>query len=163
MSIFREWGVQEEKGRLKEEMLYNLAASYVLVERMISPILAPFGLSPVKLNALMLIKHVGRSQGLSQVELGKKMIVSAGNITRLLDRLEREKLVERHELAEDRRIKRIKITTKGSHLLDKAWPVHLKAVEEVTAAMSEPQMTAANALLDGFRRKLSISLKEAAK
>lgn len=62
MSIFAQLGVRDGKDRIKEEVLYNLAACYVLVEKKISHFLAPYDLSPVKMNALLMIKHVGKKR-----------------------------------------------------------------------------------------------------
>ena len=131
MSIFSELGIRNGRGRVKEELLYNLASFYALSEKAIERVLAPFGLSSVKMNALLIVKHVGKDKGLSQAEIGKKMVVSAGNITRLLDRLQREDLLKRVAQAGDRRVKLIKITKKGSDLLVKAWPVYKKKVDEI--------------------------------
>ena len=52
MSIFAELGIQEGKNRIKEEVLYNLAACYILAERKIDRVLGDFGLSAVKINAI---------------------------------------------------------------------------------------------------------------
>ena len=105
MSIFADLGVRDGKDRAKEGLLYNLAACYALLEREIDLFLSPYGLSPVKMNALLMIKHIGKKEGLSQAEIGKRMIVSAGNITRLIDRLEQDKFVERISKSGDKRVK----------------------------------------------------------
>jgi DNA-binding MarR family transcriptional regulator len=133
MSIFRELGVRTAKDRPKEEFLYNLGYCYVQLERHIAKVLAPYGLSPVKMNAMMIVKHAGGSKGLSQTDLSRRMIVTAGNITRLVDRLQREGFIERQSLKGDRRVKTLMITAKGSKLLDRVWPVYRKNVEEVLA------------------------------
>src|SRR3989338_5518569 len=133
MSIFSELGIREGKDKLKEELLYNLASSYALLEREIERALSSFGLSAVKMNALLMIKHVGKDKGLSQVDICRRMIVSAGNITRLIDRLEREKLVGRVAHGTDRRVNLIKITKKGSDILSKVWPTYKKKVNEIVS------------------------------
>ena len=69
MSIFSEMGIREGKDKLKEELLYNLASSYALLEREIERALSSFGLSAVKMNALLMIKHVGKDKGLSQMDI----------------------------------------------------------------------------------------------
>ncbi len=155
MSIFAELGVRDGKDRVKEEVLYNLAACYALAERRVTHVLAPFDLSPVKMNALLMIKHVGKKAGLSQVDISKRMIVSAGNITRLIDRLENEKLVERASLPGDRRVKLIRITKKGSDLLDATWPTYKKEVERMISIMPNLDIVTAGVVLSGFREKLS--------
>ena len=154
MSIFSELGVREGKDRLKEELLYNLASSYVLIEKEIGRALRTFGLSAVKLNVLLIVKHVGKDNGLSQVDICRRMIVSAGNITRLLDRIEREKLLERVTDAGDRRVNLIKITKKGSDLLMKVWPVYKKKVNEIIS-LTEPDIARMAVGLDQLRRNIA--------
>ena len=154
MSIFSELGIRDGKDRAKEELLYNLAACYALLERKITQFLAPCGLSPVKMNALLMIKHIGGREGLPQVDIGTRMIVSAGNITRLIDRLEKEKLVERVSKSGDKRVKIIRITKKASDLLDRVWPVYKKQVEKIISLSSMDVIKAGN-LLSGLREKLT--------
>src|SRR5262245_52579720 len=130
MSIFSDLGVEKGKHRLQEEVLYNLAAGYALAERFMEKVLTPYGLSAVKMNALLVIKHAGRSQGLAQNEIGRRLIVTASNITRLLDRLESEGWIER-VCGKDRRVKCTRITSKGSALLDRVWPHYQRALREI--------------------------------
>lgn len=155
MSIFAQLGVRDGKDRIKEEVLYNLAACYVLLDRKISHFLAPYDLSPVKMNALLMIKHVGKKEGLSQVEIGKRMIVSAGNITRLIDRLEDEKLVEHFSKPGDRRVKLIRITKKAADLLNKVWPIYKEEVEKIVSIMPNVDIVTAGSVLSRFREKLA--------
>src|SRR5688500_4896266 len=95
MSIFSELGVREGKDRRQEEFLYNLAACYAAAERRIAAVLSKYGLSPVQMNALLMVCYVNAGKGLSQQELCRRLIVSAGNVTRLVDRLERDGYVAR--------------------------------------------------------------------
>ena len=155
MSIFLELGIRDGKDRIKEEVLYNLAACYALAEKKVTQVLAPYNLSPVKMNVLLMIKHVGKKEGLSQAEIGKRMIVSASNITHLIDRLENNKLVKRTALQGDRRVKVICITKNGSDLLDTVWPVYKKEVEGMISLMPELDIKTACVVLSGFREKLS--------
>ncbi len=155
MSIFSELGVREGKDRQNEEFLYNLAACYALAERRIEQALSPFGLSAVKMNALMILKHVGGKDGMPQVDLARRMIVSAGNVTRLIDRLEKEKLVARVAREGDRRVKALKITPKGSELMTRAWPVHQREVDRAVSLMRGKDVKSACAVLNDFREQLS--------
>ena len=154
MAIFGELGIKGCKNRTKEELLYNMTSCYVLVEKKISETLAPYGLTPVKLNALLVVKHAGKEKGLPQNDLCKKMIVTAGNITRLIDRLEKDKFVERVPLAGDRRVNLIKITKKGSNLLDKVWPVYQKKVDE-TVCLTGANLTGVISGLESLRQAIS--------
>lgn len=155
MSIFRELGIKDGKDRLNEELLYNLGYCYVVLEKKIAEILSPYGLSPIKMNALLIIKHVGKNKGLSQSELSKKMIVTAGNITGLIDRLQKERLVERSSLKNDRRVKILKITPKGSNLLEKVWPLYKRTVDQIISSIPGIDIVSTTVGLSGLRETLS--------
>ena len=158
MSILRELGMQERGDKLKETFLYTLASCYVLCEKEISDTLAPHGLSPVKMNALLVIKHIGKKRGIPQVEICKKMVVTAGNMTGLVSRLRRQKLVNRCVSSGDRRVNLIKITKKGSDLLDKVWPVYKQEVDRVVS-LPRKKIVAVVGALDGLRKKSFMAQK----
>lgn len=61
---------------------------------------------------LMAQLHSSRG-GLSMSELSKRMMVTNGNITGITDQLEKDGIVERIQLASDRRSSLIRLTTKG--------------------------------------------------
>lgn len=157
MSIFSELGIREGKDREGEEFLYNLAMCYGLIEKEINTLLGQYDLSAVKMNALLMIKHVGKDKGLSQNEICKRMIVTPGNITRLLDRLQKEGWVERLPSKSDRRVNLIRITPKASTLLDKVWPSYRKKINEICHLIPSTDRTQATQALHHLRLQLSQS------
>lgn len=122
MNIFKEMGIREGSDRLNEEVLYNVARVYSIVDKEISDLLAKYDLSPAKFNILMMVKHVGKENGIQQNELSKLLLVTTSNITRMIDKLEKSKYVDRIPRKGDRRVNLLKITKKGSDLLDRIWP-----------------------------------------
>ena len=154
MSIFNDLGVRDGKDRSGEAVLYNLAACYIHSERRIATFLAPHGLSPVKMNALLIIRHVGGSKGLAQNEIGKRMIVTAGNVTRLLDRLEKENWTERVPQSDDRRVKLVRATAKAGKLLDRVWPDYKRIVNELMHPLTHSEITATSQNLEKLRKNL---------
>lgn len=122
MRALERFGIQIKKNNYLEASVYGVACLYALVEKQISDYLRPFHLTPAKFNALMVIKHIAKDKGLSQIEIGRRLIVTASNMTRLLDKLEKEGYIERFSQQGDRRVKLIKISQKGYTILDKAWP-----------------------------------------
>ena len=155
MSIFKDLGIQDGKDRGSEQLVYNLAACYTWMHNRIESALSAYGLSAVKINALLIIRHVGGGRGISQRDLSGRMIVSAGNVTRLLDRLEKEGLVNRTACPTDRRINLIKVTAKASKALDSAWPVYLSTMNGIGAMVPDPKKRAAIQILEALRSKLS--------
>jgi DNA-binding MarR family transcriptional regulator len=68
-------------------------------------------------------------------ELGERLVVEPYNMTRLLDRLESEKLLRREKAEGDRRGAMAVLTEKGAELRRKMWPPYRKAIEEVFASV----------------------------
>ncbi|MBU4488264.1 MAG: MarR family transcriptional regulator [Candidatus Omnitrophica bacterium] len=131
MSIFRELGVREGKDRVNEEVIYNIAKAYTVIDGVISGFLSKYDLSPAKFNILLMVKHVGKDKGISQNEISKLLLVTTSNITRMIDKLEKDKYVERISQKGDRRVNLIKITKKGSDLLDKVWPHYKEKIDKL--------------------------------
>jgi MarR family transcriptional regulator, 2-MHQ and catechol-resistance regulon repressor len=110
------------KGKNHEAMIYGLACAYNLLEKKLGAVLKPYNLSVVKFNILIVVKHVGGPDGITQEAIGEKLVVSASNMSRLIDSLEKEGLITRETNPENRREKFVRILKKGSDLLEAAWP-----------------------------------------
>ena len=69
-------------------------------------------LSPVQYNVLRILRGAG-DEGLWAGEIGERLITRSPDVTRLIDRLEKRKLVKRKRDPSDRRAVRIQITDLG--------------------------------------------------
>lgn len=153
MNSLKAFGVDKNKGRHYEEGIYSLALIYNIINNEISSYLQPFNLTPGKLNILMTIKHQGKDHGISQVEVSKHLIVTPSNMTKLIDKLEKEKLATRSALAGDRRVNIIRITARGSQLLNEVWPDYTAKLKTLYAVLdNEKQKMLSMLLLDWFER-----------
>ena len=78
---------------------------------------------------------------LSQREIGKKILRSSGNITMVIDNLEKSGLVRRKRNEADRRFFMVHLTDKGYHLINKIFPPHAAVIAKdlgvLTAAEQE--------------------------
>lgn len=74
-------------------------------------------LTPQQYNALRLLA-AERPQPLRTLDLARRLVSRAPDITRLLDKLERRGLVERSRPAENRRVVYVGVTESGLALLD---------------------------------------------
>ena len=136
MDFLKAFGIEVSKGKHYEEIVYSTALLYNLIEAKVSSYLSKFNLTTAKFNVLMILEHQARHEGMSQVDISKHLIVTASNMTRLLDKLEKESLVQRSALKNDRRVKTIKITPKGSQLLDRAWPGYVDVLQILAKSLS---------------------------
>lgn len=66
-----------------------------------------------------------------QHELAAKLFQTPGNITRILDKLQEESLIERLDEAEDRRCFRIALTREGEARIGKVFPEFAAAMHEL--------------------------------
>jgi MarR family 2-MHQ and catechol resistance regulon transcriptional repressor len=135
-------------------IVYDIGRLYVLLNQYLTAAYQEFGLNPAKFNLLMHIKHIGKEKGISQIELGDKLYVSAANITKLIDGLEKKGWVKRISSSRDRRIKLIKITREGSALLDEVWPRHVEALNALLEGFAPEDKERFNLLLDRFREEM---------
>lgn len=115
--------------------IYALARMYNTIARELAGVYKRFGLTATSFNLLMLIKHGKDRDSLTQQAISEKLIVSESDTTKVIDRLEKRGLVRRVP-GKDRRSKLLRITEKGSHLLDEVWPHHVEAMERLTHAIA---------------------------
>ncbi len=139
----RPYGINPEKGRDYENITYVLALVYNLLQTRVEKFLLPHGLSAVQFNLLMLAAYQNNGKGLSQVELAKRLIASASNITKLVEKSVHAGWLTRRTNPQKRRENIICITKKGQELIDKVWPGYdqlVKSLTEKISAKSRPQM-----------------------
>lgn len=148
------FGIETGKGRYHEEAFYGIAAVFNMLEKSITGYLKHYGLSPAKFNSLMVIRHESNSKGISQVEIGNRLIVTASNMTRLLDRLQKDGLIDRYPQEGDRRVNLIKISRKGVELLDKVWPGYCKRIDELASRLGKRDRKTISGLLIKWFREL---------
>jgi DNA-binding MarR family transcriptional regulator len=70
-----------------------------------------------------------RPPGMTPGELTRELLVTAGNVTGIVDRLARRGLVERHPVPEDGRAVRVRLTSRGQRVMDRAIPRHRRDLE----------------------------------
>lgn len=67
-------------------------------------------------------------------ELARSALLSRSGLTRLVDKLEKEKLIERRSCPADRRVQHAQLTDKGVEVLRKIWPVYRAGIAKYFAA-----------------------------
>ena len=91
------------------------------------------GLTAGRLGVLDALYHLGP---LSQLDLARKNLVSAGNITMVVDNLEKRRLVKRERQSQDRRIVKVRLTQEGRALFSEIFPKHVKIIVDEMGALS---------------------------
>ena len=108
---------QTKPFKSKEEELYlNLARTTEALGWKVVELLKSFELTGVQYNVLRILRGAGQ-EGLICSEISERLITKDSDITRLLERLENRRLIERERSAKDRRHVITKITDEGLQLL----------------------------------------------
>ena len=86
-------------------------------------------LSPSQFNILNVL--LDAPEGRSQVELSRELLMHRSNVTGLVDRLERRKLLLRRRQPNDRRAYRVALTPAGRRLVIQILPHYYQAADQV--------------------------------
>jgi len=101
---------------LEEEVILNLARTAEHVSSRLAEALKPADLTLTQYNALRILRGAGE-EGLSCSEISERMVTKDSDITRLLDRLGKRRLITRERPETNRRVVVTRITDEGLSLL----------------------------------------------
>jgi MarR family transcriptional regulator, 2-MHQ and catechol-resistance regulon repressor len=107
------------------------------VSSRLTNILQGEGLTISQFGVLEALLHLGP---LSLRQIGEKILKSGGNITTVVDNLEKHDLVERRRCPEDRRVIYAHLTEKGEKLIANYFPKHLKEIEREMNTLSPSEL-----------------------
>jgi MarR family transcriptional regulator, 2-MHQ and catechol-resistance regulon repressor len=98
--------------------------------------LSAAGLTISQFGVLEALYHLGP---LSQSEIAKKILKSTGNITMVIDNLEKRGLVKRERDQEDRRYYSISLTSTGKKAIASLFPPHAGRIVQEMNVLSGPE------------------------
>jgi DNA-binding MarR family transcriptional regulator len=101
-----------------EEAMLNLMVAADHVRARLDRVCADFRITTGQYNVLRILRGA-HPNGHPRCEIAARLIEKAPDVTRLVDRLETQGLVERDRSEEDRRLSLTRITKKGLGVLDK--------------------------------------------
>lgn len=99
--------------------------------------LSEHSLTQSQFGTLEVLYHLGP---LNQRTIGEKLLKSGGNITLVIDNLERQGWVQRRRDREDRRSLVIYLTPKGRSFITSLFPKHLAKIREEFSTLTESEM-----------------------
>lgn len=114
------------------------------VQEVIRKDAANYGLNPTEFSVLELLYHKG-DQPIQMI--GKKILISSGSITYVIDKLERKNYVRRQGCPEDRRVIYAVLTDEGKALMDEAFPKHVTKMGQVFADLNGEEIIQTISLL----------------
>ncbi len=102
------------------------------------------GLTASQFSAMKVLRIHGK---LAQRDIAKYILKSGGNITVLVDNLERVGLVRRDRDTDDRRIVYVSLTPSGEALFDRLYPGHLDRIREAMGPLTDEECELLSAVL----------------
>jgi DNA-binding MarR family transcriptional regulator len=111
------------------------------------------GMPPLAWYDVLLETERAGEAGARPFEIERTLLLAQYNLSRLLDRIEREGLIAREACVEDGRGQMVRITERGKALRRAMWPVYARAIESavgerLNAGEAETLMTLLGRLVE---------------
>ncbi len=139
----------EAQERALDTYIKLMRASDTLTAR-IKRLLAKENLTLSQLGVLEALLHLGP---LCQTDIGAKLLKSSGNVTTVVDNLEKRALVRRQRDPEDRRYVTVHLTPSGRALIAEYFPRHVGQIATIMGALDPEEQ----AILGRLCRKLGLA------
>ena len=135
----------------EEEAFLNLLRTSDCLNRAFLQKIRGWGLTPAQYNVLRILRGA-TPNGLPCAAIGERMIAADPDVTRLLGRLKRLKLVRQHRDRQDRRVVLTFITEEGLELLSAMDPAVRNAPRELLGQMRRADLAELIRLLELARQ-----------
>ena len=105
----------------------------------LTPGLQRHDLTPSQFGVLEALYHLG---SMHQRDLGERLLKSSGNITLVIDNLEKRGLARRERSLGDRRFIQVHLTEEGARLIRRVFPAHDDAITRQLAVLTQGEQRA---------------------
>jgi MarR family 2-MHQ and catechol resistance regulon transcriptional repressor len=133
-------------------MWVKLARAYSTFGKKSNESIRSFGLTEPQFGVLETLGHLG---SMTIGQLCKKQLVSGGNMTLVVDNLERDDYVRRVHSSEDRRTIIVELTEKGQKLFEDVFPKHAEDIEKFASVLTDEEIESLSALLKKLGKALA--------
>lgn len=137
---------------LEQEVYINLVRTHALLSDEVGELFKQYQLSQPLYNVLKVVARAG-SVGMASQSIAQYMVARDPDITRLVDRLEKDRLLERERDERDRRIVRVRIAQSGLDLIQQLDPLIWELHRQQLGHLSQQQLELLTQLLVEARLK----------
>jgi len=149
MKTIKQYG---KKIDLALSLWVKLARAHATFGHLTAANIQTFNLTPAQFGVLECLGHLG---SMLIGDLTKKHLVSGGNMTVVVDNLEKEGIVRRSVSKKDRRAFYVHLTPKGKLLFNRIFIQHAEYVAKLASVLTETEQTELGSLL----KKLGTELR----
>ena len=144
--------IQSKFRNEKHKAMVNLQFTQLAISNKLGEVFKRSNISAQQYNVLRILR--GQYPNSASIGLIKeRMLDKNSDVSRIIDRLKRKKLLERKECKLDRRQKDVTISAEGLKLLE-TLDQDLSSIEKVIANVSEEDAVKLNSILDEIRQSL---------
>jgi DNA-binding MarR family transcriptional regulator len=138
---------QKKFKSIEEEAILNLFIASNYLHSKVDALCSSFDITLSQFNVLRILKGA-HPDGYPRGEIISRMVEPSPDVTRLIDRLILEGLVERFNSDEDRRLSLARITKKGINLLKKINPQVDKFISDYSSALNKKEKETLSSLCE---------------
>ncbi|NNG27193.1 MAG: MarR family transcriptional regulator [Ignavibacteriaceae bacterium] len=138
---------QRKFKNIETEAFLNLFIASNYLRGKIETVCNDQGITHSQFNVLRILKGV-HPNGYPRYDIISRMVEPAPDVTRLIDRLIKDELVERYYSEEDRRLSCSRITRKGIALLTKVNPNVDKFINEYSGVLTKTEKAKLSAVCE---------------
>jgi DNA-binding MarR family transcriptional regulator len=136
----------------EQEAYLNLVRTHALLSDEVAELFKQHHLSQPLYNVLKVVARMG-SAGMPSQSIAQYMVARDPDITRLVDRLQTDLLIERERDERDRRIVRVRVTQSGLNAIEKLDPLIWKLHQQQLGHLNQEKLELLNQLLVAARLK----------
>jgi MarR family 2-MHQ and catechol resistance regulon transcriptional repressor len=145
----RTWSPEED---VALRLWIALARCYSTFAKAVAGKVAEYGLTTPQFGILEALYHLGP---MSLGELADKLLVTGGNVTYVMDRLEEQGLVSRERSPEDRRVVEARLTEEGKALIHRCFPAHAAFIEGLASHLEPDEQQELRRLLKKLGKNIA--------
>ncbi len=131
-----------------------LARCYATYIKAVATKVQEYELTVPQFGAIEALYHLGP---LSLGDLADKLLVTGGNVTFVMDRLESQGLVARYRSDSDRRVVLARLTDSGKELVARVFPAHAEYIEHLCRHLSSDEQDEMRRLLKQLGKGIAAS------
>jgi DNA-binding MarR family transcriptional regulator len=141
-----------------ERAFRQLIRNFGLIERVMQPYFARFGISGAQWGVLRNLHRAEQEGlvGLRLTDLSQRMLIRPPSVTGIADRLEKVGLIVRRASETDGRSKRVALTEKGRRLVEQVLEVHPAQIARVMGGLSSEEHEQLDRLLVRMGEHLAV-------
>jgi DNA-binding MarR family transcriptional regulator len=149
MQAVKNRGKPAESARPAEGAFRQLIRTFGLLERIMQPYFAQFGISGSQWGVLRTLYRTDQEglPALRLTDLSERLLIRPPSVTGVVDRLERAGLVVRDGSPTDLRAKQVALTGQGRALVEKILAIHARQIDAVLGGLSAAEQASLHQLL----------------